>query len=190
MDLQLRIEQGTLLAASPQMLDPNFMHAVVLICQHTPQGAYGLVLNKLSGHTTREVLAGHAALSQLDTPLFIGGPVSLNALQILHRVPERITGGIPLMQDVWIGGDLDSVGQYLLESGAEAQERVRMILGYSGWSAAQLELELASGAWVPAAGTAEHVFAPDPQLLWRAVLRSLGREASGLEDQPPDPRWN
>ena len=52
MEPELFVAQGTLLAASPDMLDPNFMHSVVLICQHTVEGAYGLVVNRPSGHRT------------------------------------------------------------------------------------------------------------------------------------------
>jgi putative transcriptional regulator len=190
MDPELRIAQGTLLAASPQMLDPNFMHAVVLMCQHAPQGAYGLVLNRLSGRVARKVLADQPLFSGVDAPIYLGGPVGRDTLQILHREPELIPGGVPIVDGVWLGGEIDAVGRFLAEGGEKAHDRVRLVVGYSGWGGGQLELELAAGAWIPAPATAGFVFTSDPELLWRNVLRSLGPDASGLESQPPDPRWN
>jgi putative transcriptional regulator len=189
-DMELRVEQGTLLAAGPDMLDPNFMHSVVLICQHTSAGAYGLVINRPSGHSTRAVLSEHHLFKDIDFPMFLGGPVGLGGLQVLHRVPEEIPGGVPLLQNLWIGGDLDALGQFLAKHTDTAEDSVRLLLGYSGWGAGQLESELSSGSWLPAPGLPERVFTRDHALLWRSVMRSLGRDAQGFEVQPPDPRWN
>jgi putative transcriptional regulator len=188
--MDLRVAQGTLLAAGPELLDPNFMHAVVLIGEHTDQGAYGLVVNRRSTHTTRDVLSDDLVLGRLPIPIWIGGPVSLDTLQILHRVPERLTGGVEVAEGVWIGAELESLGQFAEEAPEEFERSVRLFLGYSGWSAGQLEGELALGTWLPAPGTAERIFSDRPEALWRRVVRSLGRATEGLDEQPPDPAWN
>ena len=188
-EMELRVAQGSLLAAGPDMLDPNFMHSVVLVCQHSPEGAYGLVVNRPAQITTRDVLSEHPVLGQVDAPLLIGGPVGLDTLQVLHRVPDRVPGGVQIAEKLWLGGDLDALGAYLRDE-ADAHEHVRMLMGYSGWGARQLEVELATGSWLPAPGDATSVFRSDAENLWRDVVRSLGASASGLEDQPPDPEWN
>jgi len=188
--MDMHVAEGTLLAASPSMLDPNFMHSVVLICQHTGDGAYGMVVNRPCEQTTRQVLDAHELLGKLDFPLFYGGPVGLEALQILHRVPEEIPGGVPLLDDLWVGGDLDTMAEYVTSNPEQAIDRVRLVIGYSGWGAGQLDIELASASWLPAPGSAEQILARDTTNLWRDVLRSLGEEAQGLVDQPPDPSWN
>lgn len=190
MEQDLFVAPGTLLAASPDMLDPNFMHSVVLMCQHTASGAYGLVVNRPSGHRTTQVLAEHPLWSRADAELFFGGPVSLNQLQLLHAAAERVPGGVEVLPNVFVGGDLDIAARWWLESPSEARANLRLVVGYSGWGEGQLEVELARGSWIPAAGGFDLIFGQDPRGMWRAVLRSLGSEVEGLEDLPPDPRWN
>ncbi|MCK6446785.1 MAG: YqgE/AlgH family protein [Planctomycetes bacterium] len=189
MSMDLHVEQGTLLAATPELLDPNFMHSVVLICQHTPEGAYGLVLNRRSEYTTRTLLSEHRTLGRYDHPIYVGGPVQLNSMQILHCVPEHIRDGVELVPGLWIGGELEHVAHYIAEHDA-SEDHVRLLVGYAGWGAGQLDAELAGGSWLPAPCTAEHVFRRDPENLWRDVMRTIRGELAGLENQPPDPEWN
>ena len=188
--MDLRVAQGTFLAAGPDLLDPNFMHAVVLIGEHSEQGAYGLIVNRRSQHVTSDVLSDELELGRLSIPIWIGGPVSLDTMQILHRAPDRLPGGVEVADGVWIGADFESLGAY---AGAEPDEfarNVRLYLGYSGWTAGQLESELVVGTWLPAPGNADSVFSANPESSWRSVLRSLGKAAEGLDEQPPDPSWN
>jgi putative transcriptional regulator len=191
--MDLKVGQGTLLAAGPDLLDPNFMHGVVLMCQHTDDGAYGLIVNRPSELTTKQVLEGHAAFEDMhvpDFPVFIGGPVGIDTLQVLHRAPDRVQGGVALARGFHLGGDLDSVARYLVDDPEHATRNLRLTLGYSGWGEGQLEVELATGSWLPAAGDVAAVFREDVSTLWRDVIKSIGRSAEGLEDQPPDPEWN
>lgn len=188
--MDLIVEPGSLLAAAPDMLDPNFMHTVVLVVQHSEEGAYGLVINRPATITLDVLLSDHPILSRQRFPVHAGGPVGLDTLQFLHRAPEQIPGGVELFPGLFLGGELDALARLLEADPEGASSRVRMLLGYSGWGAKQLEGELASGAWVPAALQPEWPFHPDGQRVWRAVLRSLGRLAQGLEDLPPDVSWN
>ncbi len=190
MDPNLRVAQGTFLAAGPDMLDPNFMHAVVLICEHTGEGAYGLIVNRPTGQTAEAILSDHPPLSEHAFPIHQGGPVGLDTLQVLHRADDRIPGGVPLLDDLWIGGELLDVARLVGEDREEAQRRVRLFLGYAGWSPGQLEYELAIGAWLPAQARAELVFGADGEAAWREVVRSVAGPAAGIENQPPDPTWN
>ncbi len=188
--MDLIVEPGSLIVAAPDMLDPNFMHTVVLVVQHSAEGAYGLVINRPAAITLNVLLADHPILSQQRFPVHSGGPVGIDTLQFLQRVPAHVPGGVELAPGLLLGGELDALARYIESDPAEAQQHVRMLLGYSGWGARQLEAELASGAWVPAPLQPDWPFQPDGQLLWRKVLRSLGRHAQGLEDLPPDISWN
>ena len=188
--MDLIVESGSLLAAAPDMLDPNFMHMVVLVVQHSSEGAYGLIINRPATLTVDLLLADHPILSRQRFPVHAGGPVGLDTLQFLHRVPEEVPGGVELAPGLMLGGDLDALARYIERDPPGAERHVRLLLGYSGWSARQLEGELAQGAWVPAPLDLDWVFQSDSQAVWRRVLRSLGGHAQGLEDLPPDVSWN
>ncbi len=190
MGAEIYVSPGTLLAALPDMLDPNFMHSVVLMCQHSDQGAYGLVVNRPSGHRTQQVLADHKLWSKADAELFFGGPVNMNQLQLLHSAGEQVPGGVSILPGVFVGGDLDIAARWWLDGPDLARAGLRLVVGYSGWGPGQLEAELARGSWIPAPGAQELIFMHEPRNIWRAVLRSLGKEAEGLEFLPPDPHWN
>ena len=187
---ELHAEPGSLLAASPDLRDPNFMHTVVLMCQHTDAGAFGLVVNRPSTLTVDVLLPEHPLLSSAAFPVHSGGPVGLDTLQFLHRVPTEIAGGVELAEGLYLGGELDSLAEYLAARGEEARSDVRLVIGYSGWSAGQLESELTHGSWLPARLDVEAVFLDDTTAAWRRVIRSIGSRAAGLEDLPPDVSWN
>jgi putative transcriptional regulator len=187
---RLVTEPGSLIAAAPDMLDPNFMHTVVLMCRHAEDGAYGLVLNRPAAVTLDVLAPAHPLLKQQRFPVFAGGPVGLDTLQFLHRAGERIPGGVEIGEGLFLGGDIDALAEYLAKEKSRARRKVRLLVGYSGWGAGQLESELASGSWLPAPLKRPWVFEADPGNLWRDVVRSLGGGAAGLVDLPPDPSWN
>ena len=187
---ELRTEPGTLIAAAPDMLDPNFMHSVVLMCQHNEHGAYGLTVNRPASITVNVLMPDHPVLAKQAFQVFAGGPVGLDTLQFVHRIPERIPDGLELGSGLYLGGDLEALAQCIADQGKAAESQVRLIIGYSGWGEGQLEAELATGCWLPAPLDLESLFEPDPQVSWRRVLRSLGRDTAGLVDLPPDVSWN
>jgi len=188
--MDLRIEGGNLLASSPDMLDPNFMHRVVLICRHGDEGAYGLVVNRPCGITVDELLPQHPVLGHSTFPIFAGGPIGRDTMQFVHDVPQAIPGGLELTDGLYMGGDLDALAAYITADEEEAGGHARLFIGYSGWGRGQLDAELATGSWLPAPLIENVVFAVDGEAVWRRVVRSLGDETRGLEDLPPDVSWN
>lgn len=188
--MDLIVPVGSLLAASPDLRDRNFMHSVVLVVAHGEGGAHGLVINRPANLSIDALLPQHPLLGRAKFPVHAGGPVGLDTLQILHRVPEHVPEGIELGDGVAIGGELDAVARYVAEHPRQAQHDVRFVLGYAGWSAGQLERELADSSWLPAQLRADWIFGNDAGSLWRRVVRSLGDDAAGLDVLPPDPTWN
>ena len=181
---------GTLLLAVPQMRDPNFMHTVVLICEHSARGAVGLVVNRLAAVSVEELLPDHELLGEASFPVFSGGPVGLDSLQFVHRVPDRISGSLELSDGIHLGGELDDMARHLTQE-PTAMASLRLFLGYSGWGAGQLDAELASGSWVPAPPDAGVVFhAETPEAVWRRGMRALGAQGEQLSQLPPDVTWN
>lgn len=190
MSARHHLPDGALLVSSPQMLDGNFMHTVVLLVKHNAEGAYGFVLNHETGALSSSLVEGHAVLSSSDLPVRDGGPVGHDQLQFLHRRPEALPGGLEVIEGLFLGGDLEALGDAGL-SLADVQDDLRLYQGYSGWGPGQLEGELAAGGWLPLEARPEVVFeAAEREPTWRRVLRSLGDTGLGLSQEPPDPSWN
>ena len=186
----MRVEPGTLLAAWPDLMDPNFMHSVVLLCQHDSDGAYGLVTNRQTELVVGDLLSEHPLLGSSDFPVHLGGPVDHNSVQFAHVVPDEIPGGFSLDGRLWLGGDPEALAGFLTVEPERARETVRVFLGYSGWGGGQLEGELGVGSWIPAPLAIDAVLGPPGEPAWRRVVRSIGAAGDVLEQQPPDVSWN
>jgi putative transcriptional regulator len=186
----LRVDPGTLLAAWPDLLDPNFMHGVVLICQHSEQGAYGLVVNRPTEFELSDLLPDHPLLGSSSFPVHLGGPVDHATMQFLHVVPDEIPGGLCLDGKLWLGGELEAMARCVTADAERAAGKLRVFLGYSGWGAGQLDAELAAGSWVPAPPSLDAVFGEVGESTWRRVVRSVGRSVGDLGELPPDVSWN
>ena len=184
------LPDGSLLISAPQMLDGNFMHTVVVVVKHNAEGAYGFVLNHFTGDVSSDLVEPETVLAQVDLPVRDGGPVGRNQLQFLHRRPEALPGALEVVEGLYLGGDLDALGDAGLGL-ADVAEDLRLFQGYSGWGPGQLEGELAAGGWLPLEARPEVIFeAGEREPTWRRVLRSLGDTGLGLSQQPPDPSWN
>ncbi|MFN3596935.1 MAG: YqgE/AlgH family protein [Rubricoccaceae bacterium] len=177
---------GTLLVAEPPMSDPNFRRTVVLLCDHTVEGSFGLVLNRPAGVR----LAQAATLTlPFDADLWIGGPVQPETLHYLHPYGHDLDGALPVLDDVFWGGDFEQV-RAGIEQGYFDAARFRFFVGYSGWGAGQLDAEVDEGSWIVLHATAEMAFTEQSDALWRQILRELGGEYALLSTFPDDPRLN
>lgn len=177
---------GTLLVAEPPMADPNFKRSVILLCEHSAEGSFGLILNKPSPLLLSEV-AGMKLPDGLQ--LGIGGPVQPDTLHFIHSFGEEIEGALPVAEDIWWGGSLESLLEEIDEERNDAED-VRFFLGYSGWGEGQLEEEVDEGGWIVLSATDHVVFAEGDDELWRQILRKLGGEYALLSTFPDNPRMN
>lgn len=183
---ELSPEPGLLLIAPPVVQDPNFKRSVVLLCEHTPEGSFGLILNRPLGIQLTEVLE---LVGDLEHGLLQGGPVQTDTLHFLHTYGEDVPSNIPVTDGIFWGGDFD-VMKVLLESGEISQRDVRFYLGYAGWTSGQLNEEIEQGGWILAPGSEAAVFDAEPSNLWRSILRGMGSEYAVLANFPEDPRLN
>jgi putative transcriptional regulator len=178
---------GKLLIAEPMLDDPNFERSVVLLIEHSEDGALGVVLNRPTDIDVAAVLEQWGDLASDPPVLYVGGPVNQDSLVALGR---RRTGS-----DVegWtqVLGDVGAVDLHLEPTElAPALDGIRVFIGYSGWEAEQLEAELAQDAWVVVDAEAGDVFADDPEEMWRSVLRRQGGKLARLANFPPHPSVN
>jgi len=177
---------GSLLVASPRLLDPNFMHTVVLLCDHGPAGTFGLVLNRPMGVTVGSLDAELDLLRDREDPLWSGGPVTPTEVHVLHAEGAEIPGTVAVAEGIFLGGDPDVLHSSLTKGGGSA----RFFAGYSGWGPGQLDEEMEDTSWIVCPATPDVVFDPRPDTLWRRVLRAQGGAVAALADVPPDPSWN
>jgi len=178
---------GKLLIAEPMLGDPNFDRSVVLMVDHTTEGALGVVLNRPTDLSVEDLLGAWGDLAARPGVLYLGGPVEQNGVLALARRPT----GNPLAGWSQVVGDVGTI-DLQLEPGRLAPELagVRFFAGYSGWGPGQLEGELDEGAWLVVDAHADDVFAADPEAMWRSVLRRQGGRVSMLANFPAHPSMN
>ena len=178
--------RGKLLLASPTLLDPNFVRTVVLIAEHTEEGAMGLVLNRPAASTVSEAVPDLAWLTGDDEQVYVGGPVAETAVIVLAEFDRPDVAGALVDDDLgFIGTDADD--PEVLEG---AIRRARVFAGHAGWGPGQLEDELAEEAWIIEPPERPEIFTEDPDGLWSHVLRRKGREFALLSTMPLDPTLN
>lgn len=181
---------GKLLVASPVLEDPNFARAVVLMLEHTKEGALGLVINRASGTPVADPLPQWAAFAAEPSHVFVGGPVEPQAAICLALVePDADPPGWRRLDGrAWSLGVLDLGSDPAWH--ADALSRLRVFAGYAGWSAGQLDAEISAGGWYVVDASAEDALDAEPDALWRRVLRRQGGTLAMVATFPSDPRLN
>ncbi|MHB1139099.1 MAG: YqgE/AlgH family protein [Microthrixaceae bacterium] len=173
-----------LLVSVPDLGDDNFDQTVVLVLEHDAEGALGLVLNRPTSTPVEEHLQSLAPSVISPAVFFLGGPVSVGGLLALGR---RRLGAPELEHVVAIDGPLVIVDPEALVNGeVDGLDSVRLYTGYSGWSAGQLDAELASGAWHVVSALPDDVLCADPDVLWRSVMRRQGGRLASQSLYPDD----
>lgn len=176
---------GKLLLAMPGMGDFRFEKSVIYICAHDDQGAMGLVINNpapdLDFHEllTQLNIASDITvdLKALHIPVMKGGPVEGARGFLLHSNDFDMDDTIKVDKDIHVTGTLDALKE--VAKGDGPQEKL-FILGYSGWSAGQLDQELQQNAWLIVDADPELVFHDDQSKKWDMAVKKLGIEPSML----------
>ncbi len=169
---------GTLLVATPALIDPNFYRTVVLILQHDEDGCVGVVLNR----PTQELVAAHLPewAGRVPEPGTVnyGGPVEPEVAIALSLTATGMPTGVPGLSLIDLTAAPDDHGQ-----------PVRIYSGYSGWGRDQLETEIAAGSWYLVQASPDDPFDAD-EGQWRRVLRRQPGFLSVVSTFPDDPTMN
>lgn len=169
-----------LLLAMPQMADPNFSKAVVLLCDYTEEGAFGLVVNRQMAEPAWQMIKTQPAVRvDPNIRLWIGGPVDPQRTWVLMAEPQ----GPDDEQREICPGVLLSVSQALTLELLQAppSRRSRVIVGYAGWGPGQLDQEIAASAWLTLDIDPHLIFSVPPDEMWEAAIRRLGADPSALQ---------
>lgn len=184
---------GMLLIASPTLDDSYFSRTVSLLVEHGPGGALGLVLNRPLEMPMAEAWKQISGEPCADLgALHVGGPVE-GPLMVLHQKAE--SSQVAVTADLHFCAEAKLIEGVLTgEADAAAPAQVRCFTGYAGWSAGQLEEELAQGTWVLARADPRLVFGLDEEAQYEAAMRladkSLGTLARHSHLIPKDPGLN
>jgi putative transcriptional regulator len=171
----------TLLVAMPQLLDPNFRRAVVLLVHHDEGGTFGVVLNR-STDIRAPNLCESLEIEWCGSPdeaIDWGGPVDPQTGWVIFDDDEPIEASEAVTQ---VGEGVHFAGslEVLRQVASDPPGHLRVFLGYAGWGPGQLEAELSEGAWLTVPVTSEVVFEVDRSVMWEHVVRSLGIEPATL----------
>jgi putative transcriptional regulator len=186
MDRAHKSMQGQLLLDGGKLQRSFFQRTVVLICQHDSEGAFGLILNRATPNTVGEAIVANPPDRIKAQPLFIGGPVQPDALSFLHS--ENFAPQPNIMMNVSLGHSLDALMD--LGESYSQQTKLRLFAGYAGWTAGQLDNELARRDWLMHPASLDLIFDTDPAELWKKILRQKDIKGRLLAESPEDLSWN
>jgi len=178
--------QGLLLLDGGKLHGSFFHRSVVLICQHDEEGAFGLVLNQSTENKVGEALVANLSDNIKEQTLFVGGPVQPGVLSFLHS--DTAASGGNVMSNLSLGHSLDALMD-LSESNPSAR-KLKLFAGYSGWTAGQLDKEMARKDWLTHPASLELVFHSEPDQLWKTIIRQKDDRTRLLAESPDDLSWN
>lgn len=171
------------LIAMPSMVDPNFAQSVTYICEHTADGALGIIINHPMelglGEVLRQMDMTWTDEEIVNQAIYFGGPVETQRGFVLHDpvgtwdstlvVNENL--GLTASRDI-----LEAMGQ------GRGPRRALVALGYAGWGAGQLEQEMAANAWLSGPADLRLIFEVPVAERWQAAAASLGVDLSRLSN--------
>lgn len=175
--------RGQLLVAMPDMGDPRFARSAVYVFSHDAQGAMGFIINKpepeLQLGSILENLPTTVQKSGLSRmPIFIGGPVENDHGFILHTSEFLVENSIVLPGSALA---MTQTLDILVSSAAgKGPRQMRLLLGYAGWAAGQLEAEIQANAWLVAPYDEALVFDEAADTIYDRSLRSIGVDMTTL----------
>lgn len=177
--------RGQLLIAGPALEDPNFWRTVVLVVEHSQDGAMGLVLNRPSETTVGEAVPQLADLVDPDEDVLVGGPVQQSGVIVLAEFEDPADAALIAFEDVGIVGTSSEVMEF-----PAGVRTARAFAGHAGWGPGQLDGEVERGDWILEPARRSDAFAAEPAELWPSVLMRKGGSYALIARMPADPSLN
>jgi putative transcriptional regulator len=169
-----------LLLSMPQMADPNFARTVILLCDYSDRGAFGLVVNRqMSEPAWTMVKTEPPVRVDPELRLWIGGPVEPQRTWVLMSDAQ----GPDDEQREICPGVLLSVSHELTLQLLQTPptSKARVVIGYAGWGPGQLDKELAASAWLTLDVDPKLIFGVEPDQMWETAIRRLGTDPAALQ---------
>ncbi len=182
----IKPSKGKLLIAEPSILnDDSFNRSIILLTEHTANSTVGFILNRPLDYTIKDIIPE----IDCDFLVYQGGPVEQDNLYFVHNSPELIPNSIEVSNGIFWGGNFDSLKKVLINKQIEPSQ-IRFFLGYSGWSAHQLEDEIETNSWFVSENDFSNIFSVDNKSLWKNKLLQRGGEYKIWANAPSDIHLN
>ena len=171
------------LIAMPAMADPHFSRTLTYICEHNEEGALGVIVNRPIDMTLGTLLdrvdIPYETNTPVDAPIYFGGPVQTDRGFVLHGPSGQWQSQLRVDEEISLTSSRD-----ILQSIGATGEPAHMLvmLGYSGWSAGQLEWELTQNAWLTVKAEPHIIFDLPPDARLAAAMQLLGVDFASLSD--------
>ena len=164
----------------PQMADPNFAQTVVLLCDYTDQGAFGLVVNRQMSEPAWTLVKTEPPIRvDPELRLWIGGPVEPQRTWVLM---SDVQGPDEEQREICPGLLLSVSHELTLRLlQTPPTSKARVVIGYAGWGPGQLDKEIAASAWLTIDVDPKLIFGVAPEDMWEAAIRRLGADPAALQ---------
>lgn len=178
--------KGKALVSEPFLNDTYFKRSIVLLAEHSNEGAVGFVLNKPVSLKMQDLLP---EFPKINASISIGGPVNTDTLHYIHTLGDIVPHSVRIIDGIYWGGDFEAIRK-LTESGIMNQTNIRFFLGYSGWDGNQLEEELSRHSWVVTNISHSEIMKGSNHNIWKETLNNLGPRYSLWSNFPENPQYN
>ena len=175
--------KGHFLLAMPNLRDPIFSQTVSLICEHSDNGAFGVVINRVHAHLSGKDIFNELNIEQVpdaaSLPVHIGGPVHSGEIFLVHGPPFHWDSCLMVTPTVAMSNTRD-----ILESIANGSGPSKLILtlGCAGWGPGQLEAEIMENAWLTQPAIDEVLFGWPVEDRWEEAVKRMGFDPALLAD--------
>jgi len=181
--------KGQLLLATPSLQERQFKDSVILLCHHDVEGSMGLIINRPQNISIADVFEDIQLTPSQDVMYelandefhsYEGGPIDTFRGFVIHDGQYVYESTMPITPEIYLTTSKDVLEQIVQNQGPE---HFMLILGYTGWDAGQLELEILKNDWLTVPANQEILFHTAPELRWARSAESMGVDKSHLSSQ-------
>jgi len=162
------LAKGVFLIATHQLSDSSFSHAVVYITEYSPEGSYGLIVNRPTEIPLAEAVGEYGKPHHPKDVLYFGGPMHAQYMFVLTRTHDQKDASF-VSQGVFFAAGMDAIERIVKPS--YANDTSRTYGGFYSWGAEQLKEEVDRGDWLVAPENANIIFSTHPDKLWEELVK-------------------
>jgi len=187
----LSLEKGRILISDPFLNDNYFSNSVILLCELNEKGAFGLVLNHYIDESLSDFMNDFQGKKTDRFKISLGGPVDTDSIYYIHNRPDIIEGSIQIIDDVYLGNGINFTDlSVLIEEEKIKKNELKFFLGYSGWTAGQLQEELLKNSWFVGNLSTRTLMNYDREDIWKKTLEQMSEKHRVISNFPQNPLLN